>query len=117
MAGHDQIVIKFKKFIKHKIASSRTERTGKLNNTINQFNVRQSRQFTIRGTLAKLFYKLKQTGLPDIILNFIILHSLQEIQESGYLAFKSRHTIAENVKKNRQHRTVDIFIVLFSSCF
>ena len=93
------------------------KRTGKLNDTINQFDIFQARQFTIRGALAKLLYKLKQAGLTDIILNFIILHSLQELQESGYLAFKSTHTIAKDVKENRQHRAVNIFIVLFGSSF
>ena len=75
------------------------------------------RKLAIRRTFAKLFYKLKTPGLPDIILYFIRLNSLQELQESSYLAFKSRHTIAKNVKKNRKHRTVNILIVLFSSRF
>ena len=88
-----------------------------MNDTINQFDIFQTRQFTIRGALAKLLYKLKQAGLPNVILYFIILHSLQELQKSGYLAFKGFHTIPKNKKGNRQHRTVDIFIILFSSRF
>lgn len=88
-----------------------------MNDTVNQFDVRQSGQFAIRGTFTKLFYQLKQAGLPNIVLYFIILHSLQELQESSYLAFKSRHTIPKDVKKNRQHGTINILIVLFGSRF
>ena len=73
------------------------ERAGKLNDTINQFDVTQSGQSAIGGTFTKLFYKLKQTSLPNVVLYFIILHSLQELQESSYLAFKSRHTIPKDV--------------------